>query len=110
MKTQRQAKLLELLQAGKVASQLAAVELLKESSFDVTQATVSRDLEELGAVKVKDGFGDNVSTRYAILDTAPGYGASLSQVIRQFVVGKAISGNLLVLRTPPGHANAVAGG
>lgn len=105
MKTKRHAALYELLQAGHISSQSEAVERLSELGFEVTQATVSRDLDEIGAVKIKEVGRDS---RYSILDTASGYGASLSQVLKQFIVSQDVSGNMIVLRTPPGHANAVA--
>lgn len=104
MKAKRQASLIEVINGNSISSQSEAVDALKSLGFDVTQATVSRDLDELGAVKVREGG----RVRYAVLDTASGYGASLSQVLRQFVIERAMSGNMLVLRTPPGHANAVA--
>lgn len=104
MKVRRQAALVDLLRDGRVTSQSEAVRLLAETGVKVTQATVSRDLDELGAVRVRSGG----AAHYVLLDDIPAFGAPLSQVLRDFVVAKEASGNLAVLRTPPGHANVVA--
>lgn len=106
MKARRQAHLLELVQQGEVTSQAQAVRLLADSGIRATQATVSRDLDEIGAVRVRgaDGF------RYGLADQqgASAFGAPLAQVLREYVVSAVASGNLAVIRTPPGHASVVA--
>lgn len=104
MKAKRQALLLEMLEAGQIDSQQSAVELLRQKGIRATQATVSRDLDELGAVKVREASG----VKYATMAQASQYGASLVQVLRDFVIHRQPSGNMIVLRTPPGHANVVA--
>ena len=104
MKNRRLAKLLELIEEGRIASQAEAVSLLEKAGFDATQGTVSRDLDELGAVRVKSENG----TRYEIVEAGSEYGMSLSQVMRSFIVSSAVSGNIIVLKTPPGHAPVVA--
>lgn len=80
--------------------------MLAELGIRATQATVSRDLDEIGAVRLRrpDGY------RYGLGDRsgASAYGAPLSQVLRDFVVSSVASGNLAVLHTPPGHASVVA--
>jgi len=86
-----------------VTSQSEAVRLLGNAGVQVTQATVSRDLDDLAAVRVRDGKG----VRYGFIE-APSYGASLGQVLRAYVIGKVASGSLAVLHTPPGHADVVA--
>jgi transcriptional regulator of arginine metabolism len=103
-RAQRQAILLDLVTSTPVRSQAEAVRLLAERGIRATQATVSRDLDELGAVKVRAGGG----SRYALVDAVPAFGASLGHVLRDFVVTASASGNLAVLRTPPGHASVVA--
>ena len=104
MKAQRQALLLELINSGQVDSQQRAVELLAEQGIDVTQATLSRDFEELGAVRVRVGDG----VKYAITVQASQFGAPLLQVLRDYVIRRQLSGNMIVLHTPPGHASMVA--
>ena len=59
-KSQRQYLLAKILEEQAVSSQAKLVELLKSEGIDVTQATLSRDLEELGAVKVRVPVGDSV--------------------------------------------------
>lgn len=106
MKARRQAALIELVQQGAVTSQAQAVRLLAGSGIRATQATVSRDLDELGAVRIRDVDG----FRYGLADQQGGsaFGAPLAQVLREYVVSAVASGNLAVLRTPPGHASVVA--
>ncbi|MCB0354936.1 MAG: arginine repressor [Bdellovibrionales bacterium] len=104
MKTKRHSILIELLETGEIDSQQRAVELLHERGIEATQATVSRDFEEIGAVRVRAGE----STRYALPASSSQYGASLVHVLRDFVLRRQASGNMIVLHTPPGHANVVA--
>lgn len=106
MKARRQAALLDLVQRGVVTSQTRAVDLLAELGITATQATVSRDLDEIGAVRTRQhgGFRYGLGER----NGASAYGAPLAQVLREFVVSAVASGNLAVLHTPPGHASVVA--
>ncbi len=104
MKTRRQAALCELVEAGSIGSHADAVGQLADLGWEVTQATVSRDLDDLGAVRIRDGE----RIRYALVQSNSAYGASLATVLRSFVVSREMSGPLVVLRTPPGHASMVA--
>lgn len=104
MKAQRQALLLGLIADGRVGSQQQAVALLKKMGVHATQATVSRDLEEIGAVKVKSAG----AVTYTVAAQNSRFGASLPQVLRDYVIRKQSSGNMIVLHTPPGHASMVA--
>ncbi len=104
MKSRRQAALVSLIEAGIVGSQESAVEQLRDGGFDVTQATVSRDLDDIGAVRIRRGS----DTCYALIDAASAHGASLGRVLRDDVLSRSSSGSLAVLRTPPGHASMVA--
>ena len=82
--------------------------LLATAGLPATQATVSRDLEELGAVKVRIPGG---AMAYAIPEHAKDSRAPddhLRRVMGEFVVDVAWSGNLVLLRTPPGSAHVVA--
>jgi len=108
VKASRQRALEALLRSRQVSSQARLLDLLRVQGFDATQATVSRDLEELGATKVRAGDGQLV---YALPDTDPSPEVSrdpLSQVLSMFMLSAVPSGNLVVLRTPPGHAQALA--
>ena len=107
-KTQRQHRVTQLIEQYAVNSQAQLVELLAGSGVEATQATVSRDLEEIGAVKVRAGGGDSV---YAVPElpkdrVAPG--DHLRRVLGDWVVEVASSANIVVVRTPPGSAHVVA--
>jgi transcriptional regulator of arginine metabolism len=106
-KNQRQHRIVRLLEANSVNSQLQLVELLAAEGVVATQATVSRDLEELGAVKVRVPGGETV---YAVPELPRDQIAPsdhLKRVLGDWVVEVAHSGNLVVLRTPPGSAHVV---
>ena len=114
-RTQRQHRIARLLETSVVTSQARLVELLAAEGVAATQATVSRDLEELGAVKVRVPGGE---TAYAIPEAqgpvrgaGAGRGASedhLRRVLGEWVVDVTGSANLVVVRTPPGSAHVVA--
>jgi transcriptional regulator of arginine metabolism len=81
--------------------------LLAHAGHDVTQATISRDLEAIGATKVRDGSG----SRYRIQDPDEIRRArsALSASVNEFVESVVAIGPLVVLRVPPGAAHLVAG-
>ncbi|MGH9187666.1 MAG: arginine repressor [Acidimicrobiales bacterium] len=106
-KHQRQHRIARLLEQHPVSSQGHLVELLAADGVVATQATVSRDLEELGAIKVRATGGDSV---YAIPELPKEQRAPedhLRRVLSDWVVEVAHSANLVVLRTPPGSAHVV---
>ena len=107
-KVQRQQAIAKLIAKHAVTNQPQLVELLAEEGITATQATVSRDLEDLGAVKVRVPGGDTV---YAIPEYEPQRIApedQLRRVMGEWVAEVRHSGNLVVLRTPPGCAHVVA--
>jgi transcriptional regulator of arginine metabolism len=106
-KTQRQHRIARLLEAHPVTSQAQLVELLAGDGVLATQATVSRDLEELGAVKVRMAGAEPV---YAVPEFEDRIAPEehLKRVFGDWVVEVAHSGNLVVVRTPPGSAHVVA--
>jgi transcriptional regulator of arginine metabolism len=99
-RTQRRRLIRELVSTHEVTAQAELVALLSNAGVDATQATVSRDLEEMGITKYRGADGRSA---YALPD-----GGGLAQMLRQFVLGIDASGNLAVVRTPPGTASAVA--
>ena len=106
-KPQRQHLITKLLETKVVGSQTDLVELLAGEGVEATQTTVSRDLEELGAVKVRLPGGD---TAYALPELPSQQVAPedhLRRVLGEWVVELDWSGNLIVLRTPPGSAHVV---
>jgi transcriptional regulator of arginine metabolism len=107
-KPQRQHRIARLLEEQVISSQVQLVELLATEGLNLTQATVSRDLEELGAVKVRIPGG---AMAYAIPELAKDRVAPedvLRKVLGEYLVEAAHSANLAVLRTPPGSAHVVA--
>lgn len=106
-KTQRQHRIAALLERHSVTSQAQLVELLAGDGVVATQATVSRDLDDLGAVKVRVPGGETV---YAIPELAKDRLAPedhLRRVLGEWVAEVEHSGNIVVLRTPPGSAHVV---
>jgi transcriptional regulator of arginine metabolism len=107
-KAQRQHTVSQLLAKHQVTSQAQLVELLSDEDIKATQATVSRDLDELGAVKVRIPGGD---LAYAIPEFPPDRLAPqdhLRRMLSEWVAEVNHSHNLVVLRTPPGCAHVVA--
>jgi transcriptional regulator of arginine metabolism len=108
-KPQRQHRILKLLEAQAVSSQAQLLQLLEAEGVVATQATLSRDLEELGAVKVRIPGG---AMAYAIpeyaKERADRSDDHLRRLMGEFVVEVSHSANLVVLRTPPGSAHVVA--
>lgn len=106
-KTQRQHRIALLLEANAVSNQGQLVDLLAAEGVEATQATVSRDLDELGAVKVRTGGGEAV---YAVPEFEDRVAPEdhLRRVFGDWVVEVAYSSNLVVVRTPPGSAHVVA--
>ncbi len=107
-KAQRQHKVARILADEAVTSQGQLVDLLAEAGVVATQATVSRDLEELGAIKVRVPGG---ATVYAIPELPTEQVAPedhLRRVLGEWLVEVVRSGDLVLLRTPPGSAHVVA--
>ncbi len=113
-KAARHRRIVELLDRVPVGSQAVLAELLADDRFVVTQATLSRDLDELGAVKVPARGGDLVyavpaeggDSRPHAPDTESA--ARLAKVAQDVLVSVDSSANIVVLRTPPGGAQYLA--
>lgn len=106
-KVQRQQAIARLIGQHSVTNQPHLVDLLAAEGIAATQATVSRDLDDLGAVKVRVPGG---ATVYAVPEFAPDRVAPLEQLRRvmgEWVAEVSQSANLVVLRTPPGCAHVV---
>ncbi len=106
-KNQRQHRITKLLESQLVTSQAQLVTLLSDQGVEATQTTVSRDLDDLGAVKVRLPGGE---TAYALPELPTQQIAPedhLRRVLGEWVVEVAHSANLVVLRTPPGSAHVV---
>ena len=108
----RQARIVALLSSQSVRSQSELVAMLAEEGIEVTQATLSRDLEELGAVKLRGADG-GTGVYVVPEDGSPVRGVSggtdrMSRLLGDLLVSTDASGNLAVLRTPPGAAHYLA--
>jgi transcriptional regulator of arginine metabolism len=115
-KTARQALIADLLAGHEVKSQPELAELLAARNLHVTQATLSRDLVELDAVKVRVASGALVyavpaegGDRTPVAGDGAGATARLARLCAELLVSAEASGNLVLLRTPPGAAQFLAG-
>jgi len=106
-KPQRQYRIAEYLQREVVASQAQIVDLLAADGIEATQATVSRDLDELGAVKSRLPGGDVAYVVPAQPHDQVAPAEHLRRVCREWVAGVDSSANIVVVRTPPGSAHMV---
>jgi len=110
-KAARLSRITEVIREGAIRSQGELSALLSADGIEVTQATLSRDLEELGAVKMRGVDGGSLT--YSIPeDGAPrpmtGGTSRLARLLGELLVSYSASGNLAVLRTPPGAAQFLA--
>ncbi|MHA6799917.1 arginine repressor [Bounagaea algeriensis] len=111
-RTARQARIVDLVSSREIRSQTELATLLAEDGIEVTQATLSRDLDELGAVKLRGA--DRGTAVYVIPeDGSPvravqGGTSRLSRLLSELLVSTDGSGNITVLRTPPGAAQFLA--
>ena len=110
-RTARQARIADLLGRRAISSQVQLAELLAAEGIDISQATLSRDLDELGARKIRDADG---ASRLAIdgdgaeLAASRGAVARMRRVLDELLVDTDHSGTIAVLRTPPGAAQYLA--
>ena len=114
-KSARQQKIVDILSRQPVRSQTELAELLKEAGVQVTQATLSRDLVELDAVKVRIPSGQLVyavpaegGDRTPVVQDTAASEARLAQLLGELLVSAAAAATLALLRTPPGAAQYLA--
>lgn len=106
MKYSRHAKILEIIENHEVETQEELAEFLKQNGFNVTQATVSRDIKELRLIKVLTKSG---RYKYAAIKQQDSVISDrLIKIFRDSVLGIDHSGNMIVLKTLSGAANAAA--
>ena len=108
VKTRRQQLISRFIEQQEVVNQAQLVKLLLAEQVPATQATVSRDLDDLRAIKVRTASGSSV---YALPEFAPDRVAPVDQLRRvmgEWVGEVTSSSNLVVVRTPPGCAHVVA--
>lgn len=109
MKRSRQSKILELISRYEIETQEDLAKRLLEAGFQVTQATVSRDIRELDLTKVsgRDGRPKYAVTEYGSVSVPP-YSDRYTRVLQDGMVSIVPAGNLVVIRTVSGMAMAVA--
>lgn len=101
----RRALVISYVNQGLVHSQGDLVDLLADEGIDVTQATASRDLDDVGAVRGKDAGG---VMRYQLMNSEIEPLARMARVSDELVLSITASGNLVVVKTPPGGAQLLA--
>ncbi len=108
MKASRQDAILELVEKYEIETQDDLIEKLRESGFEATQATVSRDIRELKLTKVLTGHG---GYRYILPPKESGLsGSKLNHALLESITLIDVAMNIVVIKTHPGLANAVAAG
>jgi len=107
MKSQRQAKIVEIISNTDVETQEQLLQALVEAGFNSTQATISRDIKEMRIVKELTSLG---TYRYSVpeKDAAPALSDRLNNIFRECLVSVDYAENLVVIHTLPGMASAAA--
>ena len=108
MKTKRQAKILELIKKNNIETQEELSDYLEREGYQVTQATVSRDIRELKLTKVAVNGGRQKYV--ALMEASEDLSEKYTRVFRDGFVSMDMAQNILVIRTVPGMAMAGCGG
>lgn len=104
-RSERHAAILRLLREQPLSTQTELADALRAQGHDVVQTTVSRDIHELGLIKVRGADGRLV---YASPEDAGAYDEELSEALGRWALTLEPSGNLVVVATPYGYASALA--
>jgi transcriptional regulator of arginine metabolism len=106
MKSRRHFAIREIISNERISTQEELCEMLRRKGYDITQATVSRDIKELNLIKIPDQIG----YRYALPDTHNPRSSHLrmKRVFQDSVVSSDFSGNIVVVKTLPGAAQSIA--
>ena len=108
MKSERQKKIIEIICSNEIDTQEELVEILRNTGYDVTQATISRDIRALGLIKVA---GDTKRQKYAIPDKIdPINDGKYLTILRDAILSLDSAENIIVIKTVSGMAMAVAAG
>lgn len=99
----RHNQVLDILRSRSVTTQGELREALADRGIHVTQATVSRDIEDLGIVKMRDGYHPPAAPE-SVAPPQP----SLAVILKEFLREVRVASNLVVVRTHPGNAHSVA--
>jgi transcriptional regulator of arginine metabolism len=102
-KRARQGKILEVSRNQQIHSQEELSLILRQGGIDVTQATLSRDIRELGLVKMRGGYRNRIPEEsHPVLPDE-----MLRRAFKQFVISTDVSGNIVIIKTSPGNAHSV---
>lgn len=107
MKSQRQAKILEIISSSNVETQEQLLDELQKAGFSATQATISRDIKELRIVKEQTPVGTYRYTA-SVNELGGSFTAKLNTIFRECVTGIDYAQNIIIVRTLPGLASAAA--
>ena len=105
MKTQRQAKIMEIISNQDVETQEQLLDALRAAGFNSTQATISRDIKELRIIKELTNFGTYRYTT-STKEVSGSFSTRLNTIFRECVTGFDYAQNLMVIKTIPGLASA----
>ena len=105
-KFERQGAILRLVSEQKLATQSELAAALRDAGFDAVQTTVSRDIAQLGLVKVRDPEGRLVYALPGVADL--NRLNELASALRRWATGVVSSGSIAVVKTPPGYAQGLA--
>ena len=108
MKSARQSRIIELIKENPIETQEELSSLLNESGFKVTQATVSRDIRELGIIKTGGGKGRLIYATRVDDAAVDSLDEKYQRVLKEGFVSMDYAGNILVIKTVSGMAMAVA--
>ena len=104
MKVKRHNEIIDLIKTREIGTQEELLDLLKSKGYDVTQATISRDIRELNLTKVNSGG----KQKYAVIIKDEEFSDKYVRVLKEGFVSMVSSGNLIVLKTVVGMAMSVA--
>ena len=104
MKKGRHEAIIDLVRSNEIENQSELAYKLSEMGYEVTQATVSRDIQKLNLIKVKS----NGKFKYAVVETVDNFSEKYVRIIRETIKSMDIAKNLVVIKTQPGMAMATA--
>lgn len=105
-RTTRQSKILEIIASNEIETQDELVQALRNLDYDVTQATVSRDIKELGLIKI---MSDSKKYKYAYVETAEQQVSNkIVGIYKESVITVKTAQNLVVIKTLKGFASAIS--
>ena len=104
-RSSRQSKILEIISTYEICTQDELVEKLRQSNFDITQATISRDIKELGLIKINSS--ETGKSKYAVSETATQSSNKFLYILKESVISIKNVKNLVVVKVLKGMAQAL---